>query len=63
MKDLVKKVPGRSITITERPAGEPRWLTDQPADPGVVRLQGRTLLLVRVAEGVMQKEGLLFFRR
>src|SRR6201992_1789463 len=30
-------------------------------NPGVFRFDGKTWLIVRVAEGVMQKEGVLFF--
>src|ERR1700753_2204971 len=30
-------------------------------NPGVFRFEGKTWLLVRVAEGVLQKEGVLFF--
>jgi beta-1,2-mannobiose phosphorylase / 1,2-beta-oligomannan phosphorylase len=62
MKDLARRFP-------ENPLLLPRHLTASRdglqiislLNPGVFRFQNKTWLVVRVAEGVAQKEGLLFF--
>src|ERR1700743_306365 len=62
MKDIAKRFPENPLLLPKdlKPSVEGLQIISL-LNPGVFRFQGRTWLLVRVAEGVLQKEGVLFF--
>jgi predicted GH43/DUF377 family glycosyl hydrolase len=62
MKDLAERFPENPLLLPKDLQASRKGLqVISLLNPGVFRFQGKTWLLVRVAEGVMQKEGVLFF--
>src|ERR1700712_3251014 len=62
MKDIAQRFPENPLLLPKdlKPSGDGLQIISL-LNPGVFRFEGRTWLLVRVAEGVAQKEGVLFF--
>jgi predicted GH43/DUF377 family glycosyl hydrolase len=62
MKDIARRFPENPLLLPKdlKPSGDGLQIISL-LNPGVFRLAGKTWLLVRVAEGVAQKEGVLFF--
>src|ERR1700759_2768064 len=62
MSDLAKRFPGNPLLLPKDLAPSRDGLQIiSLLNPGVFRFNGKIWLIVRVAEGVMQKEGVLFF--
>jgi predicted GH43/DUF377 family glycosyl hydrolase len=62
MKDLAERFPENPLLLPkDLQASREGLQVISLLNPGVFRFQGKSWLLVRVAEGVMQKEGVLFF--
>jgi predicted GH43/DUF377 family glycosyl hydrolase len=62
MKDLAQRFPENPLLLPKdlQPSAEGLQIISL-LNPGVFRYQNKTWLLVRVAEGVAQKEGVIFF--
>jgi predicted GH43/DUF377 family glycosyl hydrolase len=62
MKDIARRFPENPLLLPKdlKPSGDGLQIISL-LNPGVFRFAGKTCLLVRVAEGVAQKEGVLFF--
>src|ERR1700748_1473562 len=62
MKDIAQRFPENPLLLPKdlRPSREGLQIISL-LNPGVFSYEGKTLLIVRVAEGVAQKEGVLFF--
>ncbi|SIP99162.1 Predicted glycosyl hydrolase, GH43/DUF377 family [Mucilaginibacter lappiensis] len=62
MKDIAQRFPKNPLLLPKdlKPSGDGLQVISL-LNPGVFRFKGKTWLLVRVAEGVSQKEGVLFF--
>jgi predicted GH43/DUF377 family glycosyl hydrolase len=62
MKDLARRFPENPLLLPKdlRPSGAGLQIISL-LNPGVFRFQDKTWLLVRVAEGAAQKEGVIFF--
>lgn len=62
MRDLAERFPENPLLLPKdlEPSREALQIISL-LNPGVFRFAGKTWLIVRVAEGVMQKEGVLFF--
>jgi predicted GH43/DUF377 family glycosyl hydrolase len=62
MKDLAQRFPENPLLLPKdlKPSGEGLQIISL-LNPGVFRFRDKTWLLVRVAEGVTQKEGVLYF--
>lgn len=62
MKDLAERFPENPLLLPKdlRPSNDALQIISL-LNPGVFRFKGKTWLLVRVAEGVLEKEGVLFF--
>jgi predicted GH43/DUF377 family glycosyl hydrolase len=62
MKDIARRFPENPLLLPKdlKPSGDGLQIISL-LNPGVFRFAGKTWLLVRVAEGVAQKEGVLFF--
>jgi predicted GH43/DUF377 family glycosyl hydrolase len=62
MKDIAKRFPEKPLLLPKDLKASSEGLQIiSLLNPGVFRFQGKTWLLVRVAEGGVQKEGVLFF--
>lgn len=62
MKDLARRFPENPLLLPkDLPASKEGLQIISLLNPGVFRFQNKTWLIVRVAEGVAQKEGVLFF--
>src|SRR3978361_1139327 len=62
MKDLAERFPENPLLLPkDLQASREGLQIISLLNPGVFRFEGKTWLLVRVAEGVAQKEGVLFF--
>jgi predicted GH43/DUF377 family glycosyl hydrolase len=62
MKDLARRFPENPLLLPKdlEPSGDGLQIISL-LNPGIFRYKGKTWLLVRVAEGVSQKEGVIFF--
>ena len=62
MKDLAHRFPQNPLLLPKdlRPSRE-GWQVISLLNPGVFRFEGKTWLLVRVAESLAQKEGVIYF--
>src|ERR1700712_4129809 len=62
MKDLARRFPENPLLLPKdlKPRGDGLQIISL-LNPGVFRYQNKIWLLVRVAEGVAQKEGVIFF--
>lgn len=62
MKDLAQRFPENPLLLPKdlKPSGDGLQIISL-LNPGVFRFEEKTWLLVRVAEGVSQKEGVIFF--
>jgi predicted GH43/DUF377 family glycosyl hydrolase len=62
MKDIAQRFPENPLLLPKHlPASREGLQIISLLNPGVFRFQNKTWLVVRVAEGVAQKEGVLFF--
>lgn len=62
MKDIARRFPENPLLLPkDLYASRPGLQIISLLNPGVFRFKGKTWLLVRVAEGVAQKEGFIFF--
>lgn len=61
-RDLAQRFPGNPLLLPKhlKPSSDGLQIISL-LNPGVFRFLGKTWLLVRVAEGVLQKEGVIFF--
>lgn len=62
LKDIAQRFPENPLLLPKdlTPSGEGLQIISL-LNPGVFRFEGKTWLLVRVAEGVTQKEGVIYF--